>query len=225
MSETLNLFDIAFFSLTILFAFLGFFRGIVKELAGLLVWVSAIAASYYLTPYLVDALSGYSDSKMLIYAGSKIIVFVLTFFIVSMSIAGFVKDLRKSVPGSFDKTFGFLFGVGKSVFIFALIYSAAMNIVSNNKTPKFLAEAKTATILIIPAEQVEPFVKSCVKAVSDNFYGTSKKKNDLDDKIEEIIEEKEVTTQDEESEGDKVFDYGYSKKDIEKMNRLIDIVD
>ena len=128
MSETINLFDLAFLGFTILFVITGFFRGFIREIASLLIWIVSAAATYFLAPYAADLLLKYSDSKVAAYVSSRILIFIFIFFTLSLAISDYVKDLKEKIPSSFNRSFGVLFGVFKSVLIFSLIYAAVVNV-------------------------------------------------------------------------------------------------
>ena len=246
MSTIFNLFDLAFFALTFFFAVFGFFRGFIKELAVLFIWVISVSVSYFFAPFLSDLLLKYSDSKVSIYASSRIIIFVFIFLTLTISTSEYLKDLKEKIPSSFNRSFGILLGICKSILIFAIIYSAVYNstiIVSNKQNkeiafPKWMSESKSGSLLKIPSSIVNPLVKKFVNAVVENFYNLSPSTiKDLDKKIEEINGDKVSKTDDENinknsnseskdiDKDDKAFDYqGYSKKDIEKMNHLINII-
>ena len=80
---------------------------------------------------------------------------------------------------------------------------------------------------------VDPVVKKFFDAVMENVEKILPSQQQLDEKIEEVIEEKEKKVKPAksaaEAELDKAKaaaeDSGYNKKDIEKMNRLIEIID
>ncbi len=245
MSETFNLFDLAFFGFTFIFALIGFFRGFVREFSALLIWIISIATSYFISPFLSDLLMSYSDSKMAIYAASRIILFIFVFFALSFATSDYISDLKQKIPRSSDASIGVLFGILKSILIFAIIYSAVYNasVVMSQKQetevtlPVWMVQAKSGSILKIPASELNPLVKKFVKAVSDSLDSSSLKPKNLDDKIDQVIEEgdkksdaKNVkddanTKDDANIKDDEIFDYdGYSKKDIQKMNRLINLL-
>lgn len=239
MSTTFNLFDLIFFGFTFFLAVFGFFRGFVKEIAAFLIWVISITASYFIAPFLSDLLLRYSDSKTAIYASSRVIIFVFMFITLAFSTSEYVKSLSDRIPSSFDRSFGVLLGVCKSILIFAIVYSAVYNttiLLSKKQNrevefPKWMSEAKSGVILKVPALAINPLVKKFVNAVIENFYKLpASTQSDLDGKIDEINKEGEVnkdskTKPDKKNTDDELYDYdGYSKKDIEKMNRLIDII-
>lgn len=246
MDQTFNLFDIAFFFITFLFAFSGFVKGFVKIMASLLIWAVAIAITYLCASYVTDFLSNYSSNSMINYAAARLVLFVLVFFLLSIAVAEPVNELRKKLPASFDRSFGFLFGMFKSLLIFSIFYSALYNIYdfldkktgTKKEIPSWIINAKTASILKISSSYVDPMMKSFVTSVMDNFYKNNLDKEALDQKIDEIstqdedlsnfrnlertTNQKNNTTKNDEG---KASDSGYSKKDIEKMKRLIEIVE
>lgn len=240
MLEAFNLFDLAFFGLTFIFALVGFFRGFVREFSALLIWIISIAASYFIAPFLSDLLLRYSDSKMAIYASSRIILFIFVFFVLSFATSDYISDLRQRIPRSSDASIGVLFGILKSILIFSIIYSAIYNasvILSAKqetevKLPSWMVQAKSGFILQIPASELNPLVKKFVKAISDNLDNSYLKPKNLDNKIDQVIEEDKMSIEntknkkdDTNVKDDTIFDYnGYSKKDIQKMNRLIDVI-
>jgi membrane protein required for colicin V production len=235
MTTTFNLFDLIFLGLTFFLAVFGFFRGFIKELAAFIIWIISISASYFIAPFLSDLLLKYSESKTAIYASSRIIIFIFMFLTLSFSTSEYIKGLSDKIPASFNRSFGVLFGISKSILIFSIIYSAVYNatiIVSKKQDqevefPKWMIEAKSGPLLKVPASALNPLVKKFVNAVTENFYNVSSSKN-LDDKINEIDKEDKVNKNakiESDKKSENIYDYdGYSKKDIEKMNRLIDII-
>lgn len=237
MTTTFNLFDLIFLGLTFFLAIFGFFRGFIKELATFIIWIISISASYFIAPFLSDLLLKYSESKTAIYASSRIIIFIFIFLTLSFSTSEYIKGLSEKVPASFNRSFGVLLGISKSILIFSIIYSAVYNstiIVSKKQDkeidfPKWMIEAKSGPLLKVPASVLNPLVKKFVNAVAENFYNLSSSKN-LDDKINEINKEDKANKNakiesDKKTNSENIYDYdGYSKKDIEKMNRLIDII-
>lgn len=126
-----------------------------------------------------------------------------------------------------------------------------------NPEPKWLKDAKCYSLLKFSGDAVNPIVKTFMNSISVNLEKALPKEENLDEKIDEIMEENSLDTETKQAKeiNDKVEkvkndvkkevkeekkdekksdvkdakptakDAGYSKKDIEKMNRLIDIVD
>ncbi len=120
---------------------------------------------------------------------------------------------------------------------------------SADNLPDWLLQAKCFPIIKSAGEVVDPLVSSGIDAAARNLLEETKPvKINLDDKVDEVIEDSVDGLQDEvggsagalaepkkaasakSNKSDKVQkksdekDTGYSKKEIEKMNRLIEIV-
>lgn len=250
MDQTFNLFDIALFLVTFLIAFSGFIKGFIKGVVSVLIWIIAIVVTYFASPYVAQFLSNYSDSSLITYAASRLFLFIFVFFLLSIAVSESVKDLRKKIPSSFDRSFGFLFGIFKSILIFSIFYSAIYKSFAfiSDKTgvekevPTWIKNAKTSSILKITSTYVDPAVETFIQSVTDNFYKSALDKKGLDNKIDEIsdqdndrvnelqevqrkIKRRRESNKKPKTYEDEIFDYGYSKKDIEKMKRLIEIVE
>ncbi len=235
MSTTLNLFDLTFILLTILFVVIGFFRGFVKEIFSLAIWITSIVLAYIVSPFAVKYLPSLNATIVDVLA--KALVFVTAFIILVIATANLRDKLRENFPGSIDRSLGIFYGLLKSLLIFGMIYSIANNstalftIISNKtgkeaeKLPAFLTEAKCRPILKIPAQMLNPITKALIDGIAKT---SNLNKKELDKKIDELIDEEDTSSQDADSVklDTKNVDSnkGYSKKEIEKMNRLIDVV-
>lgn len=230
MSETLNLFDLIFIGFGILFIFIAFLRGFVKEIFALLNWILALVLSHLLTPYAAKFFASYSASKLVIDIFSRIGIFIIVFLVTAISTNSLCKALKEKMPKFLDRSLGVLYGIGKTLLIFGFIYSLIVNVygsligkTSEEKTvrlPIWLTEAKCHNILKITGTALDPLVKAVFEAIMKNFDQVAPQQKNLDKKIDEVIENKTDSEQLEEV----IDDYGYRKKDIEKMNRLIEII-
>ncbi len=101
--------------------------------------------------------------------------------------------------------------------------------------PNWLTQAKCFSIVKFAGNAVEPLVSRAIDGTTKNLLDEIKPvKINLDDKIEEVIEDEASSVENnvggsagalsEKKSGEKSEDTGYSKKEIEKMNRLIEIV-
>jgi uncharacterized membrane protein required for colicin V production len=156
------------------------------------------------------------------------------------------------MPRVFDRSLGLLFGFVKTLLIFGVIYSAYFNaydlvlgnkLKDTKKEPELLEKAKCRSLLKFSGEMVGPITTKFFEAISQNFDHVMPKSEDLlkdkedllKGKIDEIIKEKSAEEAggaaidenakpmtDEELKA--MGDSGYSKKNIEKMNQLIEII-
>lgn len=237
MSTGFNLFDLIFMALGAIFIITAFFRGFVKELFSLFNWVVAFVLSYLLAPFVSKFFNSDSISSSITDIGVRSVIFVTVFFVTMLSTSSICKEFQKRTPDAFDKSLGVLYGITKTLLVFGIIYAVFINSVAlfldkkidkNSKEyPKFLKEARFHDIVKFSGNFVNPLVEKFLKGMTSNFEKTSIKQEKitdvLDKKIEDIIDEKSeeiIQKTDEINE-----EMGYEKKDIEKMNRLIEIID
>ena len=236
MSETFNTVDLIFIAFAIIFVATGFFRGFVKEIFSLIGWLLAFVGSYFLTPFLADVINIYSRNKILSDLLSRSAIFIIILLTYTFSISSLVSDLKTKMPRSFDCSLGVLYGLIKTAIVFGFLYSVAMNSLefiagkpiaeSSPQYPKFLKEAKSHDIMKGSADVLNPAVKLFFDDVVENFDSViPKRSDDLGEKINEIVKDKKVAITDEEEPSFLEEDSGYNKKDIQKMNHLIDIID
>ncbi len=243
MATTFNVLDIIFFSITLTFVLIAFFRGFVKEIFSILNWIISFLISYYLTPLLIEPLSPYFSSKIALDIFLRTILFTICFLAIAFSTSGLSTTIKENFPKWLDKIMGIAFAVGKSLLVFGLFYSLYFTIykflIANNKpidyqkdTPVFIKEAKCYGIIKTSGRIVDPVVNGVFNSVSKNFQKIISDQKLLENKVNEIVEEKanDIIEQDlikkplQEEENPQEKNSGYKKNDIQKMERLIDII-
>lgn len=251
MSASFNAFDLIFLVACLVFVMTAFFRGFVKEAFGLFNWVIAFIVSHLLSPFVSNLFVDKSISSSLTDIGIRSVIFVTVFFISLMSTSGLAKELRRKFPKPIDRSLGVLFGLTKVLLIFGIGYSVFVNsmslfldkkITKNSKIfPKVIAQARFHDLIQFSAKVVNKPVRAFMGGMVSNISGKDLKdkiapQNILDKQIENILEQKikdidpekleKIQNLDnlEDLEGLEDFK-GYNKKDIEKMNRLIEILD
>lgn len=248
MTESFNLFDMVFMTAALVFVMIAFFKGFVKEIFSLFGWLIALSVSYFGTPFVSHLLSSYSGNKMALDIASRTILFIVVFFLFSLLTSGTCRLFQSKIPNSIDKSLGILYGIGKTVLIFSVIYSLTANFYSSlmgdksedsdkfEEVPSWLSEAESSNLLKSTAVFIDPAVKSFMGAITENMSPEKIMEKTLDDKIKGILErggdidndlydkldsEKAIRPDD---LPDEIEDIGYNKKDIEKMTRLLDII-
>lgn len=266
MAETFNMFDLIFIFATLIFVFIAFLRGFVREVFALLNWIISILLCYALAPYATKFVGSYTDNILISNVVSSALVFMLIFIFMAVSTNKWAHALQEKMPQSLDKGFGVLFGVVKSLIIFGIVYSLTVNFYSmlmgssakvvkseskvtikdglvksekkitvkdSHRMPDWLADAKCLPLTRIFGTMLDPMVRHTIKNVETGFNENNIKAKSLDEKIEEVNEKvDEVNEEIDNNEiiinkkvGEKYHEKGYSKKEIEKMNRLIEIVE
>ena len=101
--------------------------------------------------------------------------------------------------------------------------------------PDWITQAKCFPIIKFAGEAIDPLVSKAIDSTATNLLDDMKPATiDLNDKIDDVVDDDENGVGDEvggsagalseKKSGEKSSDTGYSKKEIEKMNRLIEIV-
>ena len=249
---TFTTFDFIFFVITAIIVLIAFYRGIIKEFFSLINWVLSFAMSYLLSPILCDLLVNFFDSKLVMNISVRIVVFLLTFVIFLFSTLRLANDLTESMNIYLNRSLGILLGAVKSLILFGAVYSLyncffdyalGQKIVAKNKyrLPAWYLNSYSSPIVTKTGEFVDPVVRG--------FFSIAKKNvNDLikiDDVVKPKIENELISKYADEIETDIVIkkpvddennknkigrpikknnDVGYDKKDIEKMQKLIEII-
>jgi membrane protein required for colicin V production len=238
MSTTINLLDLIFISFAVIFVALAFFRGFVKEIFSLFNWIIALIVSYFFSPYIADILSSYSKNRIAIDVASHFVIFLITFIATIFSTSEACKIIQKKFPKYIDRSLGVLFGLVKTMLIFGFIYSLANNGYSllvgknsekqelaNENLPSWLKDAKCYNLLRVSGDIIDPIVKGFLSSINKSFDNTiPKESKNLDEKINQLIDDEKTNFQPN-NEKEVESGIGYNKKDIEKMNRLIEIID
>lgn len=239
---TINIFDLIFVAACFIFVLTAFFRGFVKETFSLLNWVVAFLASHLLAPYVSGFFASGSISSAITDIAVRSVIFVTVFFVCLLSTAGLSKELRKKVPNPIDRSLGILFGLTKTLIIFSIGYSVLINSMSmfldkkidkdSKEFPTILLESKFIDLVAATSEFVSLPVKAFINGITDSASESDfNPQKFLDKKIEDALTDKieDIDTDDvDKIDLDSLEDLddfnGYDRKDIEKMNRLIEIL-
>lgn len=233
MGTTFNTFDILFFVFTFIFVLSAFFRGFIKEIFSFFNWIISLSLAYFLAPFASDILDPYFSNRLVLEALTRSVIFVIAFITIAMTTSNMRESVAEKVPNLFDKSLGILFGFIKTLIIFGAVYSVYLNIygvvMKDEKVedPSWFTESKSYSMIKFSGEMINPLVRAFFTEISDDFDKVLPQK-ELDEKIDEVIEEEEEGVIKEPKiklEDDVKIESGYNKKDIEKMNHLIDIIE
>ena len=138
--ENFVVLDIIVVSLIVILGLKGLFRGIIKELFGLIGIVGGVFIASRLakdTGYLVNDFIPMSNENTILLVGfvASLIVFWILAYLLGIVLQ---KIFDASGLGIFDRIFGFLFGAGKVFLLFAIIAYAIsqVKVINDNLAPK-----------------------------------------------------------------------------------------
>ncbi len=243
--------DLIFVIFSLIFVVTAFLRGFVREIFALINWSMALIMTYYFAPLISPLFYSYASSTLIVDIIAKVVIFIVTFIAFAFASSTITKIIQGKIPISIDKSLGVFFGIIKTLVIFGIIYSVMLNLYVSlaDKTkdeasinaPDFFKNAKTYNIIRYSGEIIDPLVEEFFSSttkniVDDNILNEFIKKNNIDQNVtKEIINNKEqIDKINKENNSNsknnienliKEKNIGYEKIDIQKMNRLIDILE
>lgn len=228
MSTTLNMFDLVFIFSSLFVILIAFFRGFVREFFALINWAVTILFVIFVAPFFSDLIDGYTSNKIVANVISSVLFFIAIFITSSIITKNMADSCKGKVSFATDQVLGVVFGFLKSLMLFGLFYAFVINshmaIYSvrskaslKDKMPEWLYHSRSRNVIAPFGNFLDPAVKGLTREFEHRFLNGKKRK-----KHKEIEEPKEKK---EEKEVKNLREKGYSKKEIEKMDRLIEIVE
>jgi len=246
MIQNFYIVDLAFFGFLAVFVITAYFRGFIKEIFSLFNWAIAFLVSYTLSPYLSFLLEDKIPSTVVAALVMRGAIFIIALIILYFATSGLSRELKKKVPSILDKSLAIFYALIKTLVIFGIIYSATLNSYryvykvriseKSRAFPSWLKEARSHDIIKASAKVVNPVVVLFFKEMTDSINPKKKKykkkkSDELDEKIDDLIEEGDDNSsllkllEDNPDVAEEIEkNSGYKIKDIEKMNRLIQII-
>jgi membrane protein required for colicin V production len=156
--------DLAVIAVVLTSALLALWRGLVKEVLGILGLVGAAFATLYLfTPVSMIARQ-YIQSVLVAEIVTGVGIFVVTLVAVSILSSMIAKRVRESSLGPLDRTLGFLFGVARGAAIVSLAYFGSELLWdAPAKQPELLREAKTRPLMVRGADVIDSLIPASLK--------------------------------------------------------------
>lgn len=197
-------------------------------------------------PYVADL----SSNEMVIDIGLTASVFVLSTIVLKIMTSGLRRSISFLVPAAIDYPLGVIFALTKSFLLFGLLFSVATNVYSAvlkqssvqvmANLPSWFTQAKSANMIKMSGQMLDPFVS---QFLAKNFgkITNSIDQDSLNEKIKNIsgetgidipevdldkldTENMDFENLDPEKAKEKMEDFGYDEKNLEKLNRLIEII-
>ena len=249
--NSFNNLDAIFFLTTLAIVFVACYRGAVKEVFSLLNWIIGFALSYLISPFLSQQLSPFFDSKLILDVSTRIVIFMISFITFLLLTSRFTSDLTESINTYLNRFLGLCFGLLKSLLIFGLFfslyncffdYALGRRLVKSesSRMPKWFIESYSAPIISFSGDLIDPVVRGFIGILKINFSDVLKIQDTVKYKAEDLekiklIDDEQQNYQNENPTPKKSEikknsftqqknDLGYDKKDIEKMQKLIEII-
>ena len=205
--ENVNVFDIVVVALIVLLGLKGLFRGITKELFGIIGIVGGVFIASRLANEVgevVNSIIPMDNENTILLSGfvAALVVFWVIAYILGLLVS---KMFSLSGLGVFDKIFGFVFGAGKIFLLFSIIAYATTQVkfIDDNIKPKLkdsmmfpiLADSGSYIIKLDTGEVQQTVSKqfdSVVEATKDTIKEISKE--ELEKRAVELKKQLEETS-------------------------------
>jgi membrane protein required for colicin V production len=152
----MNTVDIIIIALVFLSAIIGFWRGITREILGILSWVIAVVLTYFFhtipQPLVGILISNQFFSDLV----STLIVFLTSLIILTSITYSFSDAVKSSIVGGADKVLGFLFGSFRGFFLIGILAFGVSKFLLKNSdgVPKAITESRLIPIANLMVKQL-----------------------------------------------------------------------
>ncbi len=255
MDTTFGLFDLAFIFGLVIFVALAFFRGFVREIFSLINWIVSVFATIFLSGYVAMGLKTFLSNNFVVHVTSLVVCFIIVFIVSTILTRKFGTAIKEKIPFTTDQVLGVAYAFLKTFLIFGLIYSFTVNghgIIFNKSSssarykdsmPSWLYASKFRSVISPFGNALDPVTKMLLKKISPKFNFKAKKeekkgssgildifkskpgKSWKNGKKVEKLEPYTAFGKKLKKDGEKIENKGYNKKQIEKMDRLIEIIE
>lgn len=238
--------DFALLAIMLIFAILAFLKGFVRDFFSTLNLILAAVTSYFLGPIITKLFIKAGSPQIAIELGVRFVLFVIILILLAIIGSKISQPLKKAMPEAVDQSLGLAFGLVKGYFILALIFSIVIYFYSYSSNanqrgitrvelikkdkigPAWIRQSESYNLLSFGANLIQPLIDGMVKQTQNKVLDKSGKVK-LDEKsIEKIKKIKEKYDKDEDIKDihpeEQDQDSGYTKQEIEKMKRLIEIM-
>lgn len=152
-----NWFDIAVVSIVLFSTIFAFFKGFLKSLFSLVMWIGSVAVAIILNPDVSAFLSTEIENERAVVTIAFFSVFIISFFVMYLVFGQINHFLRGARGGITDRSLGFAFGLARGIIVVCLLFfsmSRTFSILMPNSVsspdpvgPDFFVKAKTYNFL------------------------------------------------------------------------------
>lgn len=147
-SLPINIVDLIVIAVLLLSALLALFRGVVKEVLGIVGWIAALAATYFFFPYARDIARGYIESRLFADIAGGAALFLPTLILCSLLTHWISEQVRASAVSAVDRSLGFVFGLARGALIVVIAWWVVDRLIPLQTQPGWLAEARTRPLAV-----------------------------------------------------------------------------
>ena len=209
----MGIIDFILIAVVLISGLLASYRGLIRELLGLIAWIFAAFGAFYgfsvVSPLFQKIILNPKVADIV----AAIVIALIILVICTIINAKITEKLRKSVLSGLDRILGFAFGVLRGLLLAFVIYYFAEFALPKETIEDYSDKNFSVDYL----KKTMPFVENILPDdVVNGIQDMSKKQQITTDNVE--IKEKPNTSAKETPKTERV---SYDKKDLERMDRLL----
>lgn len=141
--------DLILLGIMLISGLLALMRGFTREVLSLISWGLAAVAAYfaYLKKPLFDFVMSYVNNDNIAVAIVALVAFLITLIIVSIISVKISDSVVDSSVGAFDRTLGFIYGIGRGLVLVAIAYILYAFLNPIEKRPDWIRNAQTLPVI------------------------------------------------------------------------------
>jgi membrane protein required for colicin V production len=165
----ITLLDILLLVVMLISGLLAMIRGFMREILSIGAWIVAAVVTLYGYSRVLPLAKSYFSSDMVALAATIGGIFLLTLLIVSILTVRVSDMILDSRVGALDRTLGFLFGLGRGLFVVVVAYVFFTWLVPPHSRPTWVKEAKSAVMLESTGEWLKSVLPENLDATISNL--------------------------------------------------------
>ncbi|MEG9861411.1 MAG: CvpA family protein [Parvularculales bacterium] len=150
--------DIALTSFIILSAFVGFLRGVLKEILSIASWVLAIVAAVFGTAPLGELFLPVISSPWVAQSLAGALIFVVIFLLLRSLTGRWSVALKNTTANGADRLLGLLFGVARGVFVLAAAWMLFIFLTTPTPPPAWMQSLRLLPTIEAVANILHPLL-------------------------------------------------------------------
>ena len=141
------LFDVLILVIIFVSIIVSVFRGFIRDILSILVWITAIALGVFGATNLTPFISEYISNIAWLDWAVGIIITIISLFVGSILNNYFIKSFKWGGPSTIDRSLGFLFGLVRGIFLVSLAYISIQAFLTQESAPYWFKESKLKFLL------------------------------------------------------------------------------
>jgi len=130
------------------------YKGLLQEMLSIFAWVAAAFSTLYFAPVFKPVLRNNIEAEWLADAIAYVGVFLIVLIPLSFISFRFSESVRRSDVGPIDRTFGFVFGIGRGLVLLAIAYLVFAVFVPIREHPNWVRNAQSLELIQATSEIV-----------------------------------------------------------------------